>query len=78
MQVRKQITEEDSDEKKPTKYKVLLSYVPSKSSQSAGLRTIKKLTIVSEDDSLFKDFHLNKLSQSKSSRLKQSCELACL
>jgi hypothetical protein len=67
MQVRKQITEEDSDETKPTKYKVLLSYVP-KPNASAGQRVIKKLTIVSEDDSLFKDFHHNELVSVKVSK----------
>lgn len=67
MRVVKQITEEDSDESKPTKYKVNLSYSPSKNAKP-NMRLIKKLTIISEDDSLFKDFPHNELVTVKVSK----------
>lgn len=69
MHVKKQITEEDSDESKPTKYKVLLRYFPVKNAAtSSQVRMIKNLTIISEDVNLFKDFPHNELVTVKISK----------
>jgi len=69
MRVKKQITEEDSDESKPTKYKVLLGYSPVKNvAPSSQVRMIKKLTIISEDETLFEDFPHNEMVTVKISK----------
>jgi len=76
MRVVKQITEEDSDESKPTKYKVNLEHVSiaKNAKPLSNVRVIKKLTIVSEDDSLFKDFPHNELCSVKISKPQRKLE----
>ena len=63
MRVVKQITEEDSDESKPTKYKVRLAHISiAKNPKPAtNTRVIKNLVIESEHASLFTDFPHNEL-----------------
>ena len=70
MRVDKQITEEDSDQTKPTKYKVLFkqSSITTTKSAVSNVRTIKKLTIISEDPDLFKEFPHNELVTVKVSK----------